>query len=139
MPRRIGYLKGEPDDVEGHGLRLKDAEGNDWIIASDRVRSIAWRGTDGMQHEVDGHAFKIRVLAQDPDVEGHAYKFKFRDDQGNEHHVTGLLRVTFLDDDGKEQEVEGHRWHASDLRVKRNVAPLGDALARVTAMGKRAG
>jgi hypothetical protein len=54
-----------------------------------------------------------------------------RRDDGSEIQVEEPFRVKFTDDDGQEQEVEGHRWHASDLRIKREVAPLRDALARL--------
>jgi hypothetical protein len=89
-------------------FKFRDAGGDEHEIPPDRIRNASWRGPDGTEHEVDGHAFKIRVLAQDPDVEGHGYKVRFRDDQGNERAVTGPLRVTSFDDEGNEREVEAH-------------------------------
>ena len=110
------YIGQEEADVEGHGLRFRDGEGNDWFIHPDRVQAIKVRGEDGQDHEVEGHLY--RKLGKDPDVQGSS------------------ILVTYVDDDGQAQEVEGHRWHASDLRLKRDVEPLRGALARLRGVGR---
>jgi hypothetical protein len=125
--RRIG----QEEEVEGHGLQLRDGDGNDWVIADDRVQRVAWRGTDGMEHELEGLALKRR-FARDSDVEGHGYRRLAEGEEDVEGHgyrrfaegeedVEGhgyrrfaeaeedaAFRVTYIDDDGNEQDVEGH-------------------------------
>jgi hypothetical protein len=98
MPmRRIG----QEEDVEGQSLRLRDADGNEWMIGGDRVKRIAWRGPDGTQHEVEGQALKGRFSRGD-DVEGHGTGRFRRDDE------EGEVTVTYFDDEGNAQDVEGH-------------------------------
>jgi hypothetical protein len=92
----------------GFKVKFRDAGGNEHEIPPDRIRRASWRGPDGTEHDVDGHAYRIRFLAQDPEVEGHAFRVRWRDDQGNEHDVTGLLRITYFDDAGNDKEVEAH-------------------------------
>ena len=94
--RRIG----QEEDVEGQSLRLRDAEGNDWLIGGDRVKRIAWRGTDGAQHELEGQALKRR-FSRDADVEGHMPMRRFDSDQAS-------VTISYIDDEGNEQDVEGH-------------------------------
>jgi hypothetical protein len=109
--RRIG----QEEDVAGHGLELRDGDGNDWVIADDRVQRVAWRGTDGMEHELEGLALKRR-FARDADVEGHGYRrvAEGEDVEGHgyrrfaEGEEDTAFRVTYIDDDGNEQDVEGH-------------------------------
>jgi hypothetical protein len=97
MPmRRIG----QDEDVEGQSLRLRDAEGNEWLIGEDRVKRIAWQGTDGAQHEVEGLALKRR-FSRDADVEGHMPMRRFESEEGK-------VTVRYLDDEGNEQDVQGH-------------------------------
>ena len=111
--RRIG----QEEDVEGQSLRLRDAEGNEWLIGGDRVKRIAWRGPDGAQHEVEGEALKRRFSrdadveghmpmrrldSEDADVEGHMPMRRFSRDEGEK------VTVTYLDDEGNAQDVEGH-------------------------------
>jgi hypothetical protein len=110
--RRIG----QEEEVEGHGLQLRDGDGNDWVIADDRVQRVAWRGTDGMEHELEGLALKRR-FARDSDVEGHGYRRLAEGEEDVEGHgyrrfaeaeEDAAFRVTYIDDDGNEQDVEGH-------------------------------
>jgi hypothetical protein len=96
---------GQEEDVEGHGFRFKDGEGNDWIIDSDRVQAVTVRDASGKEHEVEGHVYKR--FEQDPDVEGHMPARYGRDD-GQEVELEEAVRVTYLDDDGREQEVQAH-------------------------------
>ena len=112
--RRIG----QEEDVEGQSLRLRDAEGNDWLIGEDRVKRIAWRGTDGAQHLVEGETLKRR-FSLDADVEGHMPMRRFEaeagkvtvsylDDEGNEQDVEGHMPMRRLDERGRREDVEGH-------------------------------
>jgi hypothetical protein len=101
-------------DAEGHAYRVKfrDEQGQEHDLSGDRIVKLGWRDASGQEHEVEGHALRRYGLEQEPDVEGHGFRIKFRDDQGNEHEATEPFRVTYLDDQGREQEVEGHLYRA---------------------------
>ena len=79
----------------------------------------------GEQEEVEGHAYR-RGLSDKPEVEGHGWRFNGLSDDPNVAYT-----IRFTDDDGQEQEVEAHYFRSSDLRLKRDVEPLRDALAKV--------
>jgi hypothetical protein len=121
----------QESDVEGHAFKFKfrDEQGNEHALEGDRIVKLGWRGPDGSEHEVEGHALRAKILDQESDVEGHAVRPKFRDDQGDEHEASEPFRVTYLNDSGQEQEVEGHAVRYSDLRLKRQIEPLRNALA----------
>ncbi len=76
---------------------------------------------------------KVRWREEQDDTEGHAVRPEFKRDDGSEIDLSKVTKIAFTDDEGNEQEVEGHVYQrfVSDLRLKRSVAPLAGALDRL--------
>src|SRR6185295_13061717 len=96
----------EQPEVEGHGARWNglDQNGNTFEIPEEKILSVKWTDAEG-EHAVEGHAIRHSGLSDEPDTEGHGYRWP---DLGGRR-----LTIKYLDEEGDEQEVEGHgggRW-----------------------------
>jgi hypothetical protein len=101
MPFR--WISDEPGEVEGHVFRAKGDDGTELEIPGDRITKVWTEDGD----EVEGHAWR-HGLEQEPDVEGHAIKYRRDDGSEAELDLSKVTKLAFTDEDGNEQEVEGH-------------------------------
>ncbi len=83
------------------GVRFTRDDGSEIDIPEDRI-TRAWT-EDG--EEVEGHVFSAKREDED-DTEGHLYRYKRED--GSELDLSKVTKIAFTDDEGNEQEVEGH-------------------------------
>ena len=71
----------------------------------------------GSSDEVEGQGMRHSSLSEEPEVEGHAVRYKFRDADGNEFDIPEDRIISVTTPDG--EEVEGH---AFKFRVPRTGA-----------------
>ena len=119
---------GQEEDVEGHGLTVRDEEGNRVVHRrrsrqGDRLDQCLRRAGRGRRARLPA-----RPRATSPRSRGTAGRWGLSDDP----NVAYTIR--FTDDDGQEQEVEGHAARFSDLRLKRDMQMIAGALERVHAI-----
>ena len=89
-------------------FKLGRDDGTEVEIDESRIRRLAYKDESGTEREVEGHVFK-HGLSEEPEVEGHGWRFT---SDGQEFTIDPerVTRVVYEDDDGQEQEVEGHHW-----------------------------
>jgi hypothetical protein len=87
------------------GYKYRDDRGQEHEIPGDRIRKI-WT-EEGQEHDVAGHGLS-HGLSDEADVEGHGQQFPLPD--GGTVDLSQITKIRFTDDDGNEQEVEGHAY-----------------------------